>query len=350
MRHSLWEGKPHQAIYSNEIGYGRGVDKFVNRSLEDFKDIDEIIDFINKSKQPFFLNINSVITHFPHFFLSSSRKVKNDNYKGILPKNREEYDLLLNNCFVELKKSCPIDFSRLPKEFISKNKYSTNEHKIITYLMYEKKREDLLFLEEIYSEAVVYLDRLLGKLFDFLKSSKLMENTIVVLTSDVGQTISEGLNLENGESEFNYGYSLNNEEVLKIPLMVYLPERHLNEAGKLYIEEKTSTIDLLPSILFTLGYKLEEDTSGLRIDFNNPHIPYRQFISGLSFRPHRGLEFYNISNKYIMFSSSNKSGVYNRYSGKTKFDLSFIQDLDLNSQKEELAKYQKSLPESFLKR
>jgi hypothetical protein len=124
--------------------------------------------FIEKSEKPFFLNINSVLTHFPYFFLKKNL-VSKSNYKGVLPKNYEEFELLIEICFKKLDvKKCPIKFERYSAEFHQKYELSTNEYKLLIYLLHDRNKNDLIYFDKVYRDAVAYLDSLLGRLFKYL--------------------------------------------------------------------------------------------------------------------------------------------------------------------------------------
>ncbi len=319
-------GVPHGAIFSKGIGYSRGVDKFIVKSVEDQSDIDEIISFIEKSEKPFFLNINSVLTHFPYFFLKKNL-VSKSNYKGVLPKNYEEFELLIEICFKKLDvKKCPIKFERYSAEFHQKYELSTNEYKLLIYLLHDRNKNDLIYFDKVYRDAVAYLDSLLGRLFKYLNESGLKNNTIVVLTSDVGQTITEGVQSIDGRNEFLYGYSTYNEEVLKVPFLVYLPEREVIGAGLKEETNYTQSTSVLPLILNSveINNEFNEEKGN---SFYSEYSKRRDEVFGLSYRPHKGLETYMISSDYIIIQEENRSFYYDR-------KKRFIEDFNVNRHSE----------------
>lgn len=69
-----------------------------------------------------------------------------------------------------------------------------------------------------YDGALNYLDAELGKLFDELRSRNLLDNTLVVITSDHGEAFGEHDNL------FQHGHSLY-RELIHVPLIIRFPRK-----------------------------------------------------------------------------------------------------------------------------
>lgn len=91
------------------------------------------------------------------------------------------------------------------------------------------------FKEDPYSGEVAYVDNEIGKLLEFLKKSKKLENTFIVLTGDHGESLGE-----HGES--THGYFAYNS-TLWIPLIFYGPG-----ISPIVIEDYVSHIDIFPTI------------------------------------------------------------------------------------------------------
>ena len=98
---------------------------------------------------------------------------------------------------------------------------------------------------ESYDNAVYYQDAILGKLFKALKKSKKLHRTVIIITTDHGESLMEHHNI--GHVESNY------YETIAIPLFAYIPEQFLSETQqKNLIENKkriTSNIDVVPTLL-----------------------------------------------------------------------------------------------------
>ncbi len=97
-----------------------------------------------------------------------------------------------------------------------------------------------IFKEDLYSGEVAYVDSELRKLFDFLKSRGLKNDTLVVLTADHGESLGE-----HGES--THGYFAYNSTIW-VPLILTGPG--INPAR---IDEYVSHIDIFPTVCDFLG-------------------------------------------------------------------------------------------------
>ena len=93
-------------------------------------------------------------------------------------------------------------------------------------------------LKMAYWKEVESVDRQLGAIFSRLESLGKMKNTIIVITADHGEGFGEhGL--------FGHGYFLN-EEVLKIPLIIYYPEA---VAKSMVWDQRVDIRDIAPTVL-----------------------------------------------------------------------------------------------------
>ena len=91
---------------------------------------------------------------------------------------------------------------------------------------------------DLYEKAVSFTDFHLGKLFDFLNTNGLNQNTIIILVSDHGEEF-----LEHGR----WGHWEDNlyDEILKVPLLIHLP----GMSEGIVISEQVRALDLMPTIL-----------------------------------------------------------------------------------------------------
>ena len=100
--------------------------------------------------------------------------------------------------------------------------------------------ESLQQLKELYADSLYYIDAQLARLFDHLRASGRLDDTIIVVSSDTGTSFLEhGMN-GNGADLYN--------EVVKVPLIVFAPEL---EPG--YSDSLVQHIDIPPGILELLG-------------------------------------------------------------------------------------------------
>jgi len=103
--------------------------------------------------------------------------------------------------------------------------------------------EELLRLRRTYAGVVTMVDRRLGELFDALRASGRLDDSLVVFTSDQGEPLGE------------HGYVRRfrpwlHEELIHTPLIVRLPGA---EHGGSRQQALVQTVDLLPTILAALG-------------------------------------------------------------------------------------------------
>jgi arylsulfatase A-like enzyme len=98
---------------------------------------------------------------------------------------------------------------------------------------------DARHVEALYAGEVAYLDEQLGGLWETLDRNGLWENTVVVLTSDHGETFTE-----HQTRPFEHGFSVYNTEV-HVPLIIVGPTV---PAGRT-VAAPISNIDITPTLL-----------------------------------------------------------------------------------------------------
>jgi len=102
-------------------------------------------------------------------------------------------------------------------------------------------------LVDLYDSEIAYCDRAMEKIFSELS---LLENTLVVVTSDHGESFLERNLLHHGTSLY--------EEQIKIPLVIRLPEG----ARRHRVETPVNIIDLFPTIVDLAGLDLPSGLQG----------------------------------------------------------------------------------------
>jgi arylsulfatase A-like enzyme len=102
-----------------------------------------------------------------------------------------------------------------------------------------------------YDEFILYCDREFGRLYNYLESYGLLENTWVVLTSDHGEMFERGIS--------GHGSRVLYQPVVRIPLLIFEPGR---QAGA-DIHEFTSAVDVLPTLAHLTGQKNPNWTEGV---------------------------------------------------------------------------------------
>jgi arylsulfatase A-like enzyme len=92
-----------------------------------------------------------------------------------------------------------------------------------------------------YDEFILYCDQQFAKLFDYLETSGLLDNTWVILTSDHGELHERGIGGHMTDALY--------QPVVRVPLLIFEPGR---TAG-MDIYDYTSAIDLLPTLTQLCG-------------------------------------------------------------------------------------------------
>jgi arylsulfatase A-like enzyme len=112
--------------------------------------------------------------------------------------------------------------------------------------------DDLRALEARYDHEVAYTDAAVGDMVARLRELGLFEDTVIIVTSDHGEAFKEHDQMGHGFSPY--------EEVLRIPLVVRLPEAIRFQVGA--IAEPVGLIDLLPTLVELGGLDAEPQAQG----------------------------------------------------------------------------------------
>jgi arylsulfatase A-like enzyme len=95
----------------------------------------------------------------------------------------------------------------------------------------------------MYDEFILYADREFSRLFNYLETSGLLENTWVILTSDHGELFERGI--------MEHMTPVLYEPVVRIPLIIFEPGR----TTRTDVYQSTSVVDVLPTLLHVTGQK-----------------------------------------------------------------------------------------------
>ena len=97
-----------------------------------------------------------------------------------------------------------------------------------------------------YASAVEQVDGTLGEFVRFLKAQHLYENSIIILTSDHGESL--------GEMGRQAHVANLTPEVIRIPLIIHLPEKH--KATLMWDAEAVASLhDIAPTLYYLLGHR-----------------------------------------------------------------------------------------------
>ena len=107
-----------------------------------------------------------------------------------------------------------------------------------------------------YLKSVKSLDDNIGRLMDYLEKEGLLENTLIVYTSDQGFYMGE-----HGWFDKRFMY----EESFRTPLLMRLPDCWTNVKRDRAIEEMVQNIDYAPTFLDLAGLPIPEDIQGVSL-------------------------------------------------------------------------------------
>ena len=105
---------------------------------------------------------------------------------------------------------------------------------------------------DCYDDCLAYLDDQLGRLFNELDTRGVLENTLVIITSDHGENFGEHAGI------FGHGQSLYPQEI-RVPLLVIAPGRV--PSGQI-ISAPVSLRDLPATVVDLVGLELESSFPG----------------------------------------------------------------------------------------
>ena len=109
---------------------------------------------------------------------------------------------------------------------------------------------DVAHLNAIYDQGIAYVDYWLGELVDGLRQRGLLDELVLVVTSDHGEEF-----FEHGRLEHSFSYY---EEMLHVPLIVRVP----NEGRGAVVEQAVGLVDVMPTLLDVLGVAGPEGMQG----------------------------------------------------------------------------------------
>jgi len=116
--------------------------------------------------------------------------------------------------------------------------------------------EDFGILNNRFDNSLIEVDKQIGVLIEYLKEDNLMNNTIIILTSDHGEDLNED------RGYWGHGLGVYNSET-QIPLIFYIPG-----VNPIKIRDNVKHIDVIPTILSLLKFNLSEKFQGTEMHKN----------------------------------------------------------------------------------
>jgi len=231
----------NRAFISWKTGFDRGFDDFCEvRGLFEIRN--------NNSGVKHFLNSAvAKLAQELRFCEYSARLVNKAAKKRILTYSNRKDPFFLYLHYVEPHFPCnpPLSFDRFidRKKFRWWSRYLVNQD-AARYLSgnIEMTQDDFELLKALYDGEICYLDHKIGELFGFLKRISLLDDTILIITSDHGENFGE-----HGLMEHRYCLY---DTLLRVPLIIRYPEYF--KAG-LKVQSLVQTLDIFPTIVEMLG-------------------------------------------------------------------------------------------------
>ena len=197
---------------SKMVGIHRGFDKYETEPSSLSKgDPHPVFSWLSENyKSKFFLFFHTFAVHAPYLPPKPFNTLFRTKYEGPLPRSIEEYK--------EQSKSAKLSiYEQMQAE---KHKSEAIEH-----------------LQALYDGSIAYMDEFIGRLLKHISSLGLLENTLIIFTSDHGEEFMEHGGI------YHRG---NHDEVLHVPLLIRMPGGA--SAGE-KIHRVVRSIDISPTIL-----------------------------------------------------------------------------------------------------
>jgi arylsulfatase A-like enzyme len=201
-----------------EFGFSQGFDTFQARPRDIRETFAKARAWMSAARAPFFAFVQTYRIHTPFDPAPELRELLVRPYAGSLPASVQTVDHLPGSS------SDP---------FVA---------------------EDLPYLSDLYDAEIATADREVGELLAYLEAAGLMQNTLIVLTSDHGEELGE-------HGHFDHGWSLY-EDQLRVPLILHLPGRF--EGGKV-VPRIVHGVDLAPTLAEVARAEIPGAWSGISL-------------------------------------------------------------------------------------
>jgi arylsulfatase A-like enzyme len=214
---------------SDSRGYGKGFDEYhvakPNNKMEEWGQEDispEAIGWLKTAKEKgnFFLWLHYIDPHGP-----------------CLPPP-DFHGAFIDDAYYDKSITAPLDYTPEP---------GINENYVLGAIPKYQRLKDINVVDYYiaeYDAEIKYTDTEVGKVLDYLNSSGLTDNTIVIITADHGESLGDN------NYYFEHGM-LVNEASIHIPLIISHPDIKTN----LTFDTLMQSIDIAPTLLDFLGIK-----------------------------------------------------------------------------------------------
>jgi len=183
------------------------------------------------------------------------------------------YPVFVPESFKNFFEEIPNDIDNLETFDYLDNNYSGNKS-FERYSYYRKLYYDV---------ALRYIDNHLESFFSFLEQRGLLQNSLIIITSDHGEEFWDHIEEEykyfkDPRPMYGFGHAHNLfQEILELPLCIFHGDKP-NKVIRQYSQELLSQIDLFNMLLFTNNISLENYGND-GIDFSNPDSKHEVLIA-----------------------------------------------------------------------
>jgi len=153
-----------------------------------------------------------------------------------------------------------------PVEFTHPEPHPIDIKRVPVYVR-EPGVSDGLAYVDLYDEELAYADFHIKRLLDMLDKEGLLDNTMVILSADHGESMMEH------ECWFTHGYHVY-EEIIHVPLLIKYPDQKVGKR----IKTRVSLVDLVPTILDMLEIEPERELRG--VPLNGPLVDRPLYAQG----------------------------------------------------------------------
>lgn len=134
-----------------------------------------------------------------------------------------------------------------------------------------------------YDVALRYIDNHLRLLFKFLEAKRLLQNSLVIITSDHGEEFWDHLEEEykyfkDPRPAYGFGHAHNLfQEILELPFILFCGDKPNEDIGQ-YSQELLSQVDLFNMLLFANNISLDNSNND-GIEFSRPDSKHETLIA-----------------------------------------------------------------------
>ena len=169
-------------------------------------------------------------------------------------------------------------------------------------LILDKSKKDINTIRNIYQKKVLYIERNILRIINFLQDEQLIKDTVIIIAS------SRSFPLE----KENIYPDLINPKSVKAPILFYMPK--LEDINRVKIKVKVSSIDIMPTLIdLLLGEKLNNvDGVSFKRSLYGGKISKKRAIISLNYYPK-----YHLGADSEIYYSDRKTVFYKRFDGES---------------------------------